>query len=71
MPEVAFWCLIIASAKLMQYVYARHYFASKFTRNINYRYFNFLFEPQSGMYLSGSYLLPSFSLVVLGKIALI
>ena len=43
----------------------------KFTRNTNHPYFNFLFELPSGVSLAGSYLLLSFSLVTLGKIAFI
>ena len=43
----------------------------QFTRNINHRYFSFLFELPNGMTLIGSYLLPSFSLVPLEKIVVI
>ena len=43
----------------------------KFTRNVNHRYFNFLFELHNRTPLIGSYLLPSFSLVTLEKIVLI
>ena len=55
-----FWHLIMASTKMMWYVYASHYF---FKRNINHR-FNFLFELTSNtMSLIGSYLLQSFKLL--------
>ena len=41
-----------------------HYFVIKIYNNINHRYFNFLFELPKGMSLIGSYLVPSFSLVI-------
>ena len=51
---------------------SRQYFVIKMYKNINHRYFNFLFELPKGMSLIGSYLVPSFSLVVtLEKIVLI
>ena len=56
-----FWYLIMASIKLMQYVYVRLLFVTKIYKNI---YFNFLFELPKGMSLIGSYLVPSFSLVI-------
>ena len=43
---------------------SRQYFVIKIYKNINHRYFNFLFELPKGMSLIGSYLVPSFSLVV-------
>ena len=50
----------------------RHYFVIKIYQNINHRYFNFLFELPKGMSLIGSYLVPSFSVVVtVEKIVLI
>ena len=63
----------MTSTKLMQYVYARHYFVIKIHKKYQSSlYFNFLFELPDGMSLIGSYLLPSFTLVVtLGKIVLI
>ena len=65
-----FCCLIMTSTKLMQYV-TSFSLVSKFTRNINHRYFIFLFELPNRMPITGSYLLPSFSLVTLEKILLI
>ena len=56
-----FWYLIMASIKLIQYVYVWSLFVIKIYKNI---YFNFLFELPKGMSLIGSYLVPSFSLVV-------
>ena len=56
-----FWYLIMASIKLMQYVYVRSLFVIKIYKNI---YFSFLFELPKGMSLIGSYLVPSFSLAV-------
>ena len=43
----------------------------KFKRNINHHYFNILFELPNEISLIGSYLLPSFILVTLGKIVII
>ena len=59
----------MTSTKLMQYV-TSFSLVSKFTRNINHRYFIFLFELPNRMPITGSYLLPSFSLVTLEKIQL-
>ena len=67
-----FWCLIMVSIKLMQYVYVTSYFVLKIYKNINHHYLNFLFELPKGISLIGSYLVPSFSLVItLEKIILI
>ena len=61
-PQLS-WCSMYTS---------RQYFVIKIYKNINHRYFNFLFELPKGMSLIGSYLVPSFSLVVtLEKIVLI
>ena len=43
---------------------SRQYFVIKIYKNINHRYFNVLFELPKGMSLIGSFLVPSFSLVV-------
>ena len=43
---------------------SRHYFVIKIYKNINHRYFSFLFELLKGMSLIASYLVPSFGLVV-------
>ena len=59
----------MASAKLIWYVYVTSFFCKYiFTRNINHRYFNFLFEPLSlKMPLICSYLLSIFTLTTLEK----
>ena len=59
----------MASAKLIWYVYVTSFFCKYiFTRNINHRYFNFLFEPPSlKMPLICSYLLSIFTLTTLEK----
>ena len=51
---------------------SHNYFVIKIYKKYNHRYFNFLLELPNGMSLTGSYLLPSFSLVAtLEKIVLI
>ena len=53
-PQLS-WCSMYTS---------RQYFVIKIYKNINHRYFDFLFDLPKGMSLIGSYLVPSFSLVV-------
>ena len=61
-PQLS-WCSMYTS---------RQYFVIKIYKNINHRYFNVLLELPKGMSLIGSFLVPSFSLVVtLEKIVLI
>ena len=70
-----FICVVIAATRLMYYVYVMQFSSVKFTRNINHRYFHFLFEiaslKMSLIFSDLQYLLPSFSLVTLEKMFLL
>ena len=69
-----FWCLIMTLIKFMQHVYVASLKSNEkkyYILQINHRYFDFLFELPNRKPVTGSYLLPNFSLVSLEKIVLI